>query len=365
MSEQEPKPDNKTEQPAEKPETQKAPEQLRAERISEINQQLDRYEGPRNDRELELRAEEMRQQYEHTSEGIQLSDESRAQLDEKMKAEIDALQERLKEYQSQYAEVIGYDIEQKQEELRRWAEQNGVPPEDYITFRKTEAAKPWETGELMIAVDANHYSKVLEWLRTAQNMQIDYSWAGRMAAYDQTPEGKYKPRSAFRDFVFFESNEEGERVVRPRHEMFKQFAAERGMQIPDADEIKAKIKKIDRSVYDTALKTIYEKMQTADESTVRRLAELKGKLEAALLFMDIGVENPKEEYNLDKGEMMSDQETSYNDIIYNADDFLSPKDWEEVGIPEKDRLDFGIDGEKIEELCGEFGEELLKQGIYK
>jgi len=104
MSEQGPKPDTKIEQPAEKTEMPKTPEQERAEHIGALKQQLDGYEGPSNDREFEVRADEIRQQHEHACEGVQISDETRAQLDEKMRSEIAGTQKRMKEHSGQKQE---------------------------------------------------------------------------------------------------------------------------------------------------------------------------------------------------------------------------------------------------------------------
>lgn len=104
MDEKEPKPNTKTEQPSERPEAPKAPEQLRAERIGAIKQGLDSYEGPQDDREFGARATEIRQQYERAGEGVELSDETKQMLDDKMKGEIAGTQERMAQHQEQKQE---------------------------------------------------------------------------------------------------------------------------------------------------------------------------------------------------------------------------------------------------------------------
>ena len=104
MSEQEPKPDTKNEKAKEKSGAHKIPEQLRTERIGEIKQQLDRYEGPRSDHELELRTKEIMQQYGCAIEGVELSDETKKQLDDKMKEEIAGIQKRMARYQERRQE---------------------------------------------------------------------------------------------------------------------------------------------------------------------------------------------------------------------------------------------------------------------
>jgi|GEM_PF-961587 len=104
MNEKEPKPDTKAEQSSEKLETSKTPEQLGAGRVGAIKQGLDSYEGPQAERELEARATEIQQQYERAGEGLELSDETRRQLDEKMKSEITGTQERMAKYQEQRQE---------------------------------------------------------------------------------------------------------------------------------------------------------------------------------------------------------------------------------------------------------------------
>lgn len=101
MDEKDSKPNTKTEQPSEKPEAPITPEQLRAERIGAIKQGLDSYEGPQDDRELEMRAAEIRQQYERVGEDLELSDETKQQLDENMRSEIVGTQERRSQFQEQ------------------------------------------------------------------------------------------------------------------------------------------------------------------------------------------------------------------------------------------------------------------------
>jgi len=104
MDEKEPKPDTKTEQSSVRPEVPKTPEQERTERIGAIKQGLDSYEGPQDNRELEARATEIRQQYGQAGEGVELSDETKQQLDEKMKTEIAGTQERMSQFQEQKQE---------------------------------------------------------------------------------------------------------------------------------------------------------------------------------------------------------------------------------------------------------------------
>lgn len=113
MDKKEPKPDTKTEQPPEKPEAPKSPEQQRAERIGAIEQDLNSYEGPQDDRELEARATEIRQQYEHASEGVRISDETKAQLDEKMQAELASLRGRFSEYKDKQVEKTALEYVSK------------------------------------------------------------------------------------------------------------------------------------------------------------------------------------------------------------------------------------------------------------
>ena len=93
------------EQETKKPETGKAPEQLRAERLDGVNMQLDSYEGPRNDHDLEMRIGVVRQQYKSATEGIQISDESMVRLDENMSAEVASLQERFGEWGKTHSDL--------------------------------------------------------------------------------------------------------------------------------------------------------------------------------------------------------------------------------------------------------------------
>lgn len=104
MDGKESKPDTKAKQPSEKEEAQKTPEQLRAEHIGEIKQQLDSYEGPQDDRDLDLRANEIRQQYWKASEGVELSNETKQLLDDKVRGEIAWAQDRMTQHQEQKQE---------------------------------------------------------------------------------------------------------------------------------------------------------------------------------------------------------------------------------------------------------------------
>lgn len=109
MNEQEPKPNNteraKEEMSESRIEEEKTPEQLRAEHIDALDQELDRYEGPRSDRELTQRVEDIQQQYAGATEGVAVSDETRKQLSQKMEGEIIALKERMSEFEERRQEA--------------------------------------------------------------------------------------------------------------------------------------------------------------------------------------------------------------------------------------------------------------------
>lgn len=310
---------------------------------------------------LEEERERLKKEIENY-EGVRYKDElERIKQTKEKESEIKKAQEKYDEYREIDKKLIDLDLEKKREKLKEWAKKEGLSEDECLIFQKEEAEKPWETNELMIAIDAKHYSKVIEWLENTPDTKIDYSCGGRMAAYDKTP------HSGFRDFTFFEKNEDGERVVRFRHDEFKQFVKEHEFEVPvpTPEKIQEKIDNIDTSSYERTLEEIKKKLaETEDEKRVEELAYLKEQLEKALIFIDIGVEGMKEEYNLEKNEGMTDKETNYTDIVYNADTFLSSDEWPE-SIPPEDRLDFGIDQEKMEKLCQEFGQELLDQGIYK
>ena len=328
--------------------------------------ELDRYQGPRSKRELDEQRERRRQEFEQSIAQLDPTSSSKPILEGKLQEELGQLTREFERYQELYRQEIDRDIRNKERELRTWASENDIPDKAFFTYRKTESEKPWETAEIGILVDVAYYSKVQEWLKKS-HVQIDYSWGGRMAAYDLDDKGKFKQRSAFRDFAFFETSDTGKRVVRPRNDEFKQFALERDVRLPTATEIQRKMDSIDRSEYERAIREI-ERRADSDVNDARRLYELKEKLEAALTFMRIGVKEPLAEYDLSDRASIEHpdrtKETTYNDLTYNADDFLSDVEWEEAGISPNNRLTFGIDGKRIEALCKEFGEELSRRGIY-
>lgn len=308
------------------------------EKRERLKKEIENYEGPRYEDELE-RSKQVKEE----------------------QSEIEEIKESYDEYREVDRKLISLDLEKKKEKLREYAKKEGLSEDECMIFQKEEAEKPWETDELMIAIDADYYSKVIEWLEDTPDTEIDYSCGGRMAAYDKTP------HSGFRDFTFFERNEEGERIVRFRHDEFKQFVEkhEYEVPVPTPEEIQKKIDNIDTSAYERTLEDIKKELaETEDGERVEELAYLKEQLEKALIFIDIGVERMKEEYNLEKNEGMTDKETNYADIVYNADTFLASEEWPE-SIPPEDRLDFGIDQKKMEKLCREFGQELIDRGVYK
>lgn len=270
-------------------------------------------------------------------------------------------------YENLAKEISSLDIQQKKEEFLQWVELNGIPQEDYLTATLEDSDKPWERNEIIIALNAKHYSKVIDWLKNTPDTKIDYSWAGRVAAYDQEND-QYKRFSAFRDFGFFEINEKGEKIAKTYHQEFKKFAEQRGIMIPSAEEVQAKINSIDTDKYEQAIARLSKQLDSGNvqESSVEQksLVGLKGKLEAALIYIKTGVAEPREVINASKGEKFDNKETNYNDIVYNAEEFISPDQWDKSGIPEKDRLDFGLDGNKMDELCKQFGDELLRRGAY-
>lgn len=103
MHEQEPKPTN-TEQAKEvsdegQAEQPKTLEQVRAERIDTLDQEMNRYEGPRSKHELTQREEDIQQQYAGAIEGMSVADETKEQLAQKMKDEIANLRERVDRFQ--------------------------------------------------------------------------------------------------------------------------------------------------------------------------------------------------------------------------------------------------------------------------
>lgn len=331
--------------------------------VSEIHSQLDAYSGPRDERALQQKLHRIEEQYS-LPDSLDISEERHAQLEGKKREELAATREEFSRYQRLRREAICLDIEKKKQELFTWAREAGIPDGDILTDTIEKSEKPWEMDELIIGIDKKHYSKVLDWLHSSPNTKIDFSMAGRMAAYDQTADGTFRRYSAFRDFGFFERNADGQRVLRTHHAAFKEFAESRGMAIPSGEEIQNRLRAANPESYHHALATIDEKMLLAGDSEQRRLRELKEKVKALLKFIEIGIKEPKEVFNYDRGERLGKQETNYNDLVYNADDYPSEREWEEIGIPEEDRLQF-LDGEKMETLCREFGEELLRKGVYR
>lgn len=333
--------------------------------VAAIHRELDRYSGPRSDRELSEVLRSIEEKYSlHGTPDTLLSEETKTALAAKKLEEIETVRTDFLSYNQLYRSAIQQDLAKKKQELEMWASTNDVPPQDFLTMTTEHSEKPWETAEIGMIVDKKHYAKILQWLRQSPNIQVDFSWGGRMAAYDKTPDGDYKRYAGFRDFAFYERNPEGQRVVRTYHSLFKELALTRGVVIPDGQEVQQKLQAVNPEQYQQALAILDQKMEHADEIQERRLAHLKGKLSAYLTFMKNGVEEPKEEYNIDKGERLTGVQTNYNDLIYNADDYFLERDWEDVGIPEQDRLKF-VDGDTMEKLCQEFGEQLLQQGIYQ
>ena len=109
MNEQEPKPTNveqakevSDEGQAEQPKT---PEQMRAERIDILDQEMNRYEGPRSKHELTQREEDVQQQYASAIDGVSVADEAKEQLAQKMEDEIANLKERVDGFQETRQEV--------------------------------------------------------------------------------------------------------------------------------------------------------------------------------------------------------------------------------------------------------------------
>lgn len=333
--------------------------------VAAMHQELDNYAGPRGEHELDAVLQKIENEYsiQNVPDAL-FSEKTNAVLMAKKLEEMAAVRTAFLNYNQLYRSAIQQDLAKKKQELEIWASANGVPPQDFLTGMAESSEKPWETAEIGMIIDKKHYSKILQWLQQSPNTQVDFSWGGRMAAYDKTPDGDYKRYAGFRDFAFYERNTEGQRVVRTHHALFKEFALTRGVVIPDGQEVQQKLQTVNPEHYQQALAILDQKMEHADETQERRLAHLKGKVDAYLIFMNNGVEEPKEKYNIDKGERLADVQTNYNDLIYNADDYFSERDWEDVGIPEKDRLQF-VDGDKMEKLCQEFGKHLLKQGIYQ
>lgn len=84
--------DDKNERNDSLSETREEPTATRGDEVSQ-------YTGPKNDRELEAVVEETRQQFTHAGEALELSDETKKLLDEKMKGEIAQIRERMVKYQ--------------------------------------------------------------------------------------------------------------------------------------------------------------------------------------------------------------------------------------------------------------------------
>ncbi|MDO8512311.1 MAG: hypothetical protein Q7S57_03485 [bacterium] len=94
-------------------EQEKTPNESRKERIVILDQELSQYEGPKNDRELEIATEETRQQFAHANETFDLTNETKQQLGDKMNGEIARARERMVKYQ----EILQEDRVIKAQEL--------------------------------------------------------------------------------------------------------------------------------------------------------------------------------------------------------------------------------------------------------
>jgi hypothetical protein len=76
-----------------KQEVKKTPEELRDEQITNLSAELDRYDGPTSDRELDIRIREINSQYAEAAGVAEVSGATKEQLAKQMSAEIDAVKE--------------------------------------------------------------------------------------------------------------------------------------------------------------------------------------------------------------------------------------------------------------------------------
>jgi len=170
----------------------KTPEQARTERLDALDQEINRYEGPRGKHELSQREEEIRQKFAGAIEGMGVTDETKEQLAQKMEEEIISLKQGMVRFR---------EISQEANRLRAG---------DLISALESAGAKMSDESK----------TKVIEILSSPQIVHVDRQELVQILGVDKDNEQLFQHLSRERVFYGKYGKLLREQLVEENQEMF-------------------------------------------------------------------------------------------------------------------------------------------------